>query len=550
MRRIIHQVPKLCGFDSELGNAIFGLELPGGTGHEAARALIREFDGYPGDGGVRSFGEQGSGGVCGGRSGGWGGHGALSCYDPQDWNRRFLPANGGCAYIDLDHLELCAPEVRGAHEHLAAWHAMLRIARRALARANAKLPPGQTIRVLVNNSDGSGHSYGSHLSFLVTRRAWDNLFDRRLHYLLVLAAYQVSSIVFTGQGKVGSENGAPAVAFQLSQRADFFERLVGIQTTYQRPIVNSRDEPLCGRPSEGPQGARLHVIFFDNTLSHAATLLKVGVMQIILALLEAERVPAGLILDDPLEAVVRWSHDPTLATHARLGSGRRVTAVELQLEFLGEARRFAARGGLDGIVPRAAVILDLWEDTLAKLQARDLAALAPRLDWVLKHELLARARAQRPGLDWNAPQMKQLDLLYASLDPAEGLYWICEQGGLTERLVEEPDIERLMSEPPSDTRAYTRAMLLRRAGPAAVTHVDWDSIHLRLPVRDRFSFPVFRSFDMPDPLALTRAESEAIFRREGLDLDRLLDELEASGDAAPRRLPSILRGRDLDSFER
>src|SRR5207245_816604 len=114
---------------------------------------------------------------------------------------------------------------------------------------------GQRIHVLVNNSDGRGNAYGSHLNFLVTRRAWDNIFERKLHHMLYLASFQVSSIVYTGQGKVGSENGMPAVAFQLSQRADFFETLTGMQTTHERPIVNSRDEALCGeRPSSyGPR---------------------------------------------------------------------------------------------------------------------------------------------------------------------------------------------------------------------------------------------------------------------------------------------------------
>src|SRR5205823_1326504 len=157
------------------------------------------------------------------------------------------------------------------------WHAMLRIARDALAAANAKLPAGQTIHVLVNNSDGRDNAYGSHLNFLITRREWDNIFVRKLHHMLYLAAFQVSSIVYTGQGKVGSENGMPAVAFQLSQRADFFETLTGMQTTHERPIVNSRDEALCGeRPSSygtrsvSPSSdlARLHCIFFDNTLCH------------------------------------------------------------------------------------------------------------------------------------------------------------------------------------------------------------------------------------------------------------------------------------------
>ena len=422
MSETIRRLPKLCGLDSELGNALFGLEgleglegferfeRAGGTGYEASRALIREFDGLPGDardvdcaGGVSEW------------SGGYRAAGATAAprsYDPQDWNRRFLPANGGCAYIDLDHLELCIPEVLGAHDHVAAWHAMLRLARAALARANAKLPPGQVIRVLVNNSDGGGHSYGSHLNFMVTRRSWDNIFDRRLHHLLYLAAFQVSSIVFTGQGKVGSENGAPPVDFQLSQRADFFERLIGAQTTYLRPIVNSRDEPLCGRRNDNPNAARLHVIFFDNTLSHAATLLKVGVMQIVLAMIEAEQVATRLILDDPLAAVVRWSHDPGLTARARLGSGRELTAVELQLEFLAEARRFAARGGCDGIVPRAGEILALWEDTLGKLQAGDLPALASRLDWVLKRSLIERAMRRRPELGWRDPEIKHLDLVY------------------------------------------------------------------------------------------------------------------------------------------
>ena len=124
---------------------------------------------------------------------------------------------------------------------------MLRIARTAMVNANEKLPAGRQIQVLVNNSDGRGNSYGSHLNFLITRRCWDNIFRRKIHYMLYLAAFQASSIVYTGQGKVGSENGAPEVEFQLSQRADFFERLVGSQTTHNRPIVNSRDEALCGR---------------------------------------------------------------------------------------------------------------------------------------------------------------------------------------------------------------------------------------------------------------------------------------------------------------
>ena len=33
------------------------------------------------------------------------------------------------------------------------------------------------------------------------------------------------------------------VPYQFSQRADFFETEVGLETTVKRPIVNTRDEP-------------------------------------------------------------------------------------------------------------------------------------------------------------------------------------------------------------------------------------------------------------------------------------------------------------------
>jgi len=307
------RLPKLCGADIELGNFIAGAESSGGTGAPASRLLLRQIHGFP-TGASRDYGVS---------------------YEDQDWGRKYLKENGGCIYIDLDHLELAQPEVLSAYDHVACWHAMLRLARRAQTAANAELEEGRIVEVLVNNSDGQGNSYGSHLDFLITRRAWDDLFRHRMHTLLFLASYQASSIVFTGQGKVGSENGMPDVPYQISQRADFFETLSSIETTQRRPIVNSRNEALCGGFRRTVKGkipaldlARLHVIFYDNTLCPVACLLKVGVMQIVLAMIEAGRVNPELILDNPLEAVQRWSHDPSLRAGAELIGGQQLTAVE------------------------------------------------------------------------------------------------------------------------------------------------------------------------------------------------------------------------------
>ena len=515
-------LPKLCGADIELGNFIVGKGTNVKTGAEASRALLAEIDGLPlrragyfcfydGDGNGKKHADYG--------------------YSAQDWGRKWLKTNGGCIYVDLDHLELCLPEVISAHDHVAAWHAMLRIGRRALLVANEKLPPGQKIQVLINNSDGQSHSYGSHLDFLITRRTWENIFHRKLHPLLFLAAFQASSIVYTGQGKVGAENGRPPLPFQLSQRADFLETLVGEQTTHHRPVVNSRDEALCGGHSTSnyPAGglARLHVIFFDNTLCHVASLLKVGVMQILLSMIEAEFVDRRLILDDPLKAVTLWSRDPVLQTRSKMLTGAELTAVELQLLFLEQAKNFVARGGCAGLVPRAAEIVDLWEDTLMKLKARDFAALAPRLDWVLKLKMLQRALNQRPDLNWRSSQIKHLDQIYSSLDPTDGLYWAYEKAGLVERIVSEDQIECFMQDPPQDTRAYTRAMLLRRADPDAVEEVDWDS--MRFYDRESDRWPKYRRVELADPLNFTRAETGGIYQKHA-SVARILDLLEASDD--------------------
>lgn len=522
-------IQKLCGGDIELGNFILGRKARGGTSFEASRAALSEIDGLPGE--ERSLTTVCDCEACrrsrtlgAGLNGSMSRAGSKASFNPQDWGRKYLPSNGGCAYIDLEHLELCLPEVVSAWDWVACWHAMLRISQRAMYAANEKMPRGQKLQLLANNSDGRGNSYGSHLNFLISRRAWDNIFHRKIHHMLYLASFQASSIVYTGQGKVGSENGAADVEFQLSQRADFFERLVGSQTTSNRPIVNSRDESLCGATEEM---ARLHVIFFDNTLCHVATLLKVGVMQIILSMIEAERVNVNLILDDPVESLTRWSHDPQLETSAAMTSGKKLTAVELQFLFLEEAKEFVESGGCDGVVPRAEEIIALWEDTLLKLAAKDFDALTSRLDWVLKLSLLQQVINERADLGWDSPEIKHLDHLYSSLDEEEGLYWAYERSGMVERVVTDDRIEHFTASPPEDTRAWTRAMLLRSVERDAIDDVDWDEIRFRIQAQ-RFRAK-YRKLEMSNPLGMTRAETESAFESSET-LDELLDALEAQSE--------------------
>jgi proteasome accessory factor A len=212
-----------------------------------------------------------------------------------------------------------------------------------------------------------------------------------------------------------------------------------------------------------------------------ATLLKVGSLQIVLAMIEQGKIDPTLALEDPVEAIRLWSHDARLELALPLTDGTPVRAVELQLRLLDLAERFVAAGRCRGLVPRAAEIVALWRDTVEKLAVGDLSALTPRLDWVLKLALLGRAVSILPVRGWESPELKHLDFLYASLAPEHGLYWAMERAGQVEPVVTAAAVERLTTQPPRDTRALARAELLRRAPAEAVVAVDWDRIRFELP---------------------------------------------------------------------
>jgi proteasome accessory factor A len=520
-KRIHRCVPKLIGSDTELGNFILGASYSAeGSGYEASRLVLGAVDGVRGHSPVASAATPG---YSTGQSR------YPDTYN-QDFGRRYLTTNGGCIYIDLNHLELCTPEVTGAREFVASWQAMLQHAHAALIQANTQLPDDHRIELVVNNSDGLGQSYGAHLNFLVTHRFWRELFQTQLYPTLFnLAAYLVSSIVFTGQGKVGTEHqGLPGVNYQISQRADFFETLIGEQTTHHRPILNCRDEPLCGRSSatSGNQGlARLHVIFYDANLAPVSSFLKTGAMSIMLCMLESGQFDASLLLDDPLIALRNYSRDPDLNARASMPDGRRLTAVELQLLIVEQAHDFVARGGCDGLVPEAGEIVALWEDTLLKLKDRDFDALASRLDWVMKRQLIERVMDRDPDVGWDCAQARHIDLLYSTLDLRSGVFWSLLKDGAFESVVTAADIERAYRSPPEDTRAWTRTMLLRAAGNR-VRAVNWDWVRLDTGT------PGYRTVDLANPLANGRDSTYQYFQ-DSTSLDELLDALGAAHEARP-----------------
>ena len=401
--------------------------------------------------------------------------------------------NGARYYVDHAHPEYSTPECSDALELVIADKAGERILARSMRAAKRILDPGQEIVVYKNNSDGKGNSYGTHENYLVDRQTPFNALVR------TLLPWFVSRQVFTGAGKVGTENGATPVEYQLSSRADFFEEEVGLETTLKRPLVNTRDEPHA----DPQKYRRLHVIAGDANLCEVATYLKVGTMAIVLAMIEDNFFDKDLSIIGPVHAVRVVSHDPTLAATIDRTEGGSCTAVELQWEFLRLAQKYADETGLE--LCGGAVGLDVltrWESTLTALE-RDPMTLNGQLDWVTKLALLDAYR-DRDQLGWNDPKLALLDLQYHDVRPDRSLYERLVRAGTVERLVEESAVEAAMTEPTDSTRAYFRGQCLAR-WPDSVVAANWDSLIL-----DVGTDPL-RRIPMMEPLKGSRAHVEALF---------------------------------------
>ena len=368
--------------------------------------------------------------------------------------------NGARLYVDHAHPEYSTPECVDPLQAARYDKAGEVIMARAVAAARAAMPEPERMFIHKNNSDGKGNSYGAHENYLLARSLPFGEIVRHL------TAFLVSRQVFTGSGKVGSENGRPPVDFQLTQRADFFEEEIGLETTLKRPIINTRDEPHA----DASRYRRLHVIFGDANLSEVQTFLKLGSTAVVLAALEAGALPEPIILEDPVRASWEVSHDVDLGVALPLERGGTMTALEMQWQYLEWATKHINTVDLGERYP---VLLERWEEVLTDLEA-DPMRLADRLDWVAKRRLLT-GYVDRDGLSWDHPKLRLLDLQYHDVDPERGLYHRLVAGGRMQRLFTDGEVEEAVTRPPEETRAYFRGECVARFGSALVA-ANWDSL--------------------------------------------------------------------------
>ncbi|RBY78717.1 proteasome accessory factor PafA2 [Geodermatophilus sp. TF02-6] len=368
--------------------------------------------------------------------------------------------NGARLYVDHAHPEYSTPEVTNPRD-VVLWDKAGEQVMAEAARRAARIPGTLPIQLYKNNTDGKGASYGAHENYLM---------DRRTPFLDIirgLIPFFVTRQVVAGSGRVGIGVESRTQGFQLSQRADFFEVEVGLETTLKRPIINTRDEPHA----DADKYRRLHVIIGDANLAELSTYLKVGTTSLVLAMIEARTLTQDLSIEEPVEALQAISHDPSLTHQVRLRDGRRMTALEVQEAYWEMAQRHVDRTG-DGD-EQTADVLRRWAEVLSDLAA-DPMRCADRLDWPAKLRLLEGYRA-RDGLGWGDSRLALVDLQYCDVRPEKGLYHRLVARGSMRRLLDDEEVTQAMVRPPTDTRAFFRGECLRRY-PAQVAAASWDSV--------------------------------------------------------------------------
>lgn len=372
--------------------------------------------------------------------------------------------NGARLYVDHAHPEYASPETTSPLDVVRWEKAGELVMAKAAQLAHETVSPAPIV-LYKNNIDNKGASYGAHENYLV---------DRQVPFRTLVAhltSFFVSRQILCGSGRVGRGQDGNEAAFQISQRADYIETEVGLETTLKRPIINTRDEPHA----DPALYRRLHVIIGDANLCDVSIFMKHASTSLMLAMIEADAAGDPIELADPVRALHEISHDPSLQVAVELADGSTITAIDLQWLHHERATRFLENSDVD---EQTRMAMDRWASLLHRLGS-DPMSCAGEIDWITKLGILNRYR-ERDGLDWSDHKLHLVDLQYHDIRPERGLHHRLAAAGRIERLVDPALIAEAVTEPPHDTRAYFRGKCLERFS-SDIAAASWDSVVFDLP---------------------------------------------------------------------
>lgn len=398
--------------------------------------------------------------------------------------------NGARLYVDHAHPEYSSPEVTTPRDAVAYDRAGEVIMRHTAALlADDEDGPTQLYK---NNTDGQGASYGTHENYLLRRDVpWARV-------VAGMTPFFVARQVVTGSGRVGIGTESERAGFQLTQRADFFEAEVGLETTLKRPIINTRDEPHA----DHRKYRRLHVIVGDANHADVANLLKMGMTSLVLGALEDEALPR-IVLARPVTSMRAVSHDLTLAEPLDLVDGRAMSALDILEAYRDATHTWWRRRGDDPVEEQTREVFEHWGRVLDGLR-RDPMSLAADLDWVAKKSVM-EAFMTRHDVGWDDPRLRALDIQWSDVRADKGLFHTFERAGRFTRVVSDEDVARAVVEPPRDTRAWLRGKSIEAFG-SDVASASWDGMVYRTTQPSSYT-----RIRLPEPLAGSAEQTRGWF---------------------------------------
>jgi proteasome accessory factor A len=345
--------------------------------------------------------------------------------------------------------------------------------------------PDDQIRVFKNNVDNKGSSYGTHENYQMHR---STQFSK---IVAGLTPHFITRQIFCGAGRIGIGQKSEKVGFQISQRADYIEAHVGLETTMRRPIINTRDEPHA----DPKISRRLHVIIGDANMSDFANILKVGSTALVISMIEDDFVDFEEVdLLNPVGVVKEISHDLDIRNIYLTNSGKKYSAIDIQEWYLEKSKLYLSQQGFDN---NSRQVIDFWEQALNGLR-NNKEELASRIDWIAKLALINRYQ-EKDGLTLNDDVIKSIDFKYSEITSADGIAQVLRRSNFLKTYVDSSEVNKAISEPPTDTRAWFRGQATSKFSKS-VAAASWDSLIFDIDKNE----PLFR-VSTTDPLKGTKA---------------------------------------------
>jgi proteasome accessory factor A len=406
--------------------------------------------------------------------------------------------NGARFYVDHAHPEYAAPEVLNPID-ITKWDLAGEQIMKVAVALDAKEFPEDKIRVFKNNVDNKGSSYGTHENYQMNR---STQFSK---IVAGLTPHFITRQIFCGAGRIGIGQKSENIGYQISQRADYIEAHVGLETTMKRPIINTRDEPHADPKIR----RRLHVIIGDANMSDFANILKVGSTALVISMIEDEFVDFDEVdLLNPVGVVKDISHDLDMKNIYLTNSGKKFSAIDIQEWYLEKSKSYLSQIGYDD---NSRQVIDFWEQALMGLR-NNKDDLADRVDWIAKLALINRYK-EKQNLTLNDDLIQSLDFKYSEITSDDGIAQVLRRKNFLKQYLEASEVDKAISEPPTDTRAWFRGKALSKFSKS-IAAASWDSLILDIDKNQ----PLFR-ISTTDPLKGTKSLTGEIISQSDTALD-------------------------------